>query len=71
MANLGDTPEFRRALYELQKTCSADIPECGEFYTFDEYLAERIQTLSTTQRSRLGREQRFVGRHGHDVAARG
>jgi len=44
MANLGDTPECRRALYELNKTCSADIPERGEFYTFDEYLAERIQT---------------------------
>jgi RimJ/RimL family protein N-acetyltransferase len=44
MANLGDTAECRRALYELNKTCSADIPERGEFYTFDEYLAERIQT---------------------------
>jgi RimJ/RimL family protein N-acetyltransferase len=44
MANLGDTAECRRALYELNKTCSADIPERGKFYTFDEYLAERIQT---------------------------
>jgi RimJ/RimL family protein N-acetyltransferase len=44
MANLGDTAECRRALYELNKTCSVDIPERGEFYTFDEYLAERIQT---------------------------
>jgi RimJ/RimL family protein N-acetyltransferase len=44
MADLGDTAVCRRALYELNKTCSADIPERGEFYTFDEYLAERIQT---------------------------
>jgi RimJ/RimL family protein N-acetyltransferase len=44
MANLGDTAEWRRALYELNKTCSADIPERGEFYTFEEYLAERIET---------------------------
>ena len=44
MADLGDTAECRRALYELNKTCSADIPERGEFYSFDEYLAERIQT---------------------------
>lgn len=44
MADLGDTAECRRALYELNKTCSADIPERGEFYTFDDYLAERIET---------------------------
>jgi hypothetical protein len=29
IANLGDTSECRRALYELNKTCSADIPERG------------------------------------------
>jgi GNAT superfamily N-acetyltransferase len=44
MADLGDTAECRRALYELNKTCSADIPERGEFYTFGEYLSERIET---------------------------
>jgi GNAT superfamily N-acetyltransferase len=44
MANLCDTAECRRALYELNKKCSADIPERGEFYTFEEYLAERIET---------------------------
>lgn len=27
MAELGDTPDHRRALYELNKTCSADIPD--------------------------------------------
>lgn len=44
MADLGDTAECRRALYELNRTCSADIPERGEFYTFADYLAERIET---------------------------
>ena len=44
MARLGDTAECRRALYELNRTCSADIPERGEFYTFGDYLAERIET---------------------------
>jgi GNAT superfamily N-acetyltransferase len=43
MADLGDTAGCRRALYELNKTCSADIPERGEFYTFDEYIDDRIE----------------------------
>lgn len=43
MADLGDTAECRRSLYELNKTCSADIPEQGEFYTFEKYLSDRIQ----------------------------
>ena len=43
MADLGDTAECRRLLYELNKTCSADIPERGEFYTLDEYLNDRIE----------------------------
>ncbi|MER5421047.1 GNAT family N-acetyltransferase [Streptosporangium roseum] len=43
MAAAGDTAEHRRALYELNRTCSADIPGRGEFYTFDEYLAQRIE----------------------------
>ncbi|MFE9728815.1 hypothetical protein ACFYQ5_35920 [Streptomyces sp. NPDC005794] len=46
MAALGDTAEHRRALYELNKTCSADIPERGEFYPFDEYLAQRVETAT-------------------------
>jgi GNAT superfamily N-acetyltransferase len=45
-ATLGDSAECRRALYELNKKCSADIPERGEFYTFEEYLADRIETPS-------------------------
>jgi hypothetical protein len=31
MAELGDTSASRRRLYELNKTCSADIPERGDF----------------------------------------
>ncbi|HUZ25500.1 MAG TPA: GNAT family N-acetyltransferase [Streptosporangiaceae bacterium] len=46
LAELGDTPAHRRALYELNKECSADIPEGGEFYTFAEYLARRINVPS-------------------------
>lgn len=43
LAELGDTAEHRRKLYELNKTCAADIPERGEFYSFEEYLAVRIE----------------------------
>lgn len=42
MAELGDTPDHRRALYDLNKTCSEDIPDRGKFYTFEEYVAQRI-----------------------------
>ncbi|SIR68242.1 GNAT family N-acetyltransferase [Micromonospora avicenniae] len=42
MAELGDTPQHRWALYELNKTCSADIPDRGEFYTYEEYLTQRV-----------------------------
>jgi predicted GNAT superfamily acetyltransferase len=34
--------EDNRALYELNKACSADIPQRGEFYSYEEYLAQRI-----------------------------
>jgi GNAT superfamily N-acetyltransferase len=42
MAKLADTAEHRRALYDLNRECSADVPGRGEFYTYDEYLADRI-----------------------------
>ena len=42
MTELGDGTPIRRRLYELNRTCSADIPERGEFYTYAEYCAERI-----------------------------
>ncbi|MFE4454909.1 GNAT family N-acetyltransferase [Streptomyces sp. NPDC056796] len=44
MADLGDTDGHRRQLYELNRTCAADIPERGRFYTFEEYLAQRVDT---------------------------
>ena len=42
LAELGDTADHLRALYELNKACSADIPDRGEFYTYGEYFAQRI-----------------------------
>ncbi len=42
LQSLGDTTPNRRALYELNKTCSADIPGRGTFYEFDAYVAERV-----------------------------
>ncbi|MEH1167992.1 GNAT family N-acetyltransferase [Micromonospora sp. CPCC 205539] len=45
-AEFGDTAGHRRALYDLNKTCSADIPERGDFYTYDEYVSERIDVPS-------------------------
>ncbi|MEV0587873.1 GNAT family N-acetyltransferase [Nonomuraea sp. NPDC050310] len=35
-----------RALYELNRTCSADIPGRGAFHSFDEYVAQRIDVPS-------------------------
>lgn len=46
MEAVGDTAESRRALYELNKTCSADIPGRGPFYSWEEYVAERIETTT-------------------------
>ncbi|GAB3834271.1 GNAT family N-acetyltransferase [Dactylosporangium cerinum] len=46
LAELGDTPLHLRALYDLNKTCSADIPDRGPFYTYDEYVAQRIDVPS-------------------------
>jgi GNAT superfamily N-acetyltransferase len=42
MAELGDGPTERRRLYELNKTCSADIPDRGAFFSFEEYVAVRL-----------------------------
>ena len=42
MAELGDSDEHRLALYELNKTCSKDIPARGEFFTFDEFAKRRF-----------------------------
>jgi GNAT superfamily N-acetyltransferase len=36
----------RRKLYELNRECSRDIPERGEFYSFPEYVEQRIEAAS-------------------------
>jgi hypothetical protein len=46
MAALGDAPEQRQALYQLNKACSADIPDRGPFYTYDEYVTQRIDVAT-------------------------
>ena len=43
MAELGDTARHRRALYDLNRACSADIPDRGAFYWYDDYVAQRIE----------------------------
>lgn len=43
MAEAGTAPERNRALYELDEACSADVPGGGGFYTFDEYIEQRMQ----------------------------
>jgi hypothetical protein len=43
LSELGDTAERRRALYELNRECSADIPQRGEFFTYDEYHRRRFE----------------------------
>jgi RimJ/RimL family protein N-acetyltransferase len=43
MTELGDHEANHRRLYELNRTCSADIPERGEFYTYEEYRERRIE----------------------------
>jgi RimJ/RimL family protein N-acetyltransferase len=42
LGGLGDDDANRRRMYELNRECSADIPGRGDFYTYPEYLAERI-----------------------------
>ena len=43
MAEVGDHATNRRRLFELNRTCSADIPDRGDFYTCEEYRAQRIE----------------------------
>jgi GNAT superfamily N-acetyltransferase len=43
LSELGDTPEHRRALYTLNKECSADIPGRGTFHDYDEYHRLRFE----------------------------
>lgn len=47
LQELGDSNEHRHLVYELNKTCSADIPERGEFFTFEEYAPLRFEAAGT------------------------
>lgn len=51
LADLGDSDAERRLLYELNRECSLDIPGRGPFYSFDEYVAERINVPSFDSRT--------------------
>ncbi len=46
LAELGDTPDQRRKLYELNAECSSDIPDRGEFHTWEQYQAVRLGASS-------------------------
>lgn len=46
LAALGETDQHYQALYDLNKECSADIPGRGPFYTFSEYMKERVEVPS-------------------------
>lgn len=42
LADIGDTLNARRRVYELNRTLSSDIPGRGPFWSFDEYLKLRF-----------------------------
>ena len=39
----GDSAEHRRAVFELNRTCSADIPGRGEFFAYEEWEQLRLE----------------------------
>jgi GNAT superfamily N-acetyltransferase len=43
----GDSAEHRRAVYELNRTCSADIPDRGGFFGFEEWERLRLRSPGT------------------------
>jgi len=43
---LGTGESQLRKLYELNRECARDIPDRGEFYSFDEYVQQRIAVES-------------------------
>jgi GNAT superfamily N-acetyltransferase len=43
----GDSAEHRRAVYELNRTCSADIPGRGEFFAYEEWERLRLESCGT------------------------
>ncbi len=46
LRSLGDTPENRLSLYDLNKEISRDIPARGEFYSFEEYGDVRFNRIA-------------------------
>ena len=46
LEDLGDTGEHRRALYELNKRCAADIPDRGAFFSWQDYRRHRLEVPS-------------------------
>lgn len=42
LQELGDSEAHRQLVYDLNKVCSADIPERGEFFSLEEYLSLRF-----------------------------
>lgn len=47
LQELGDSESHRHLVYELNKTCSADIPDRGVFFTFEEYERLRFEAPGT------------------------
>jgi len=56
MTELGDNESHHRRLYELNRTCSADIPGRGDFYTYDEYVNQRIRRDYTPDATVIARD---------------
>jgi GNAT superfamily N-acetyltransferase len=46
LAEVGDTIEHHRALYELNAECAADIPGRGPFFSWPEYRRRRLDVPS-------------------------
>ncbi len=45
LTELGDSAQNRRLVFELNRTCAADIPGRVEFFTLEEYLDHRFGAL--------------------------
>ena len=50
LAQLGNTVAQQRHMFELNRVCAADIPERGEFHTWDQYVERRIEVPRLTPR---------------------
>ena len=68
LSELGDTPRNRRALYELNKECSADIPERGPLLRVRRVPPAPLRgARPRSARCRPGARRRPVDRHGGDL----